>query len=362
MLKLSTIKFQELISKAVQGVGNNKLIPRTNNIAINVKDNVLTLITSDDDNFLDVSESVESEDFYAVVQADLFSKLVMRTTSETISLELNGNVLELHGNGTHKFPVEIDANTMQMVEYPDPVRDILNVQQQSIGKIDKDTIQTILTAVKPSIAVDTKQPQFTNYYFGDVILATDTFKISCLKKQITATPILVNARLMELLAVYTGDNPMNIYKVGKSLVFAGDDCTVCGCIVEGLESFPVDKIMEYMNNEYPSKCILPKQPMLQLIDRLSLFVGAFDDGIININFTEEGLSVSSQKSDSVEVIPYVSTESNGDMLGSVYLEMLKAQVKAQTTENVDLYYGDGKSLKMIDSAIDVVSVVSLVKK
>ena len=360
-MKISTIKFQELMSKAIKGVGNNKLISRTTCIAIKVQDNKLTLITSDNDNFLVVSEEVESEDFYAVVQAEQFSKLIMRTTSESITMTLDNNIVEVHGNGTHKFPVEIDVNTLEMVQYPEPHLDIMNTQQTSIGKIDSATIKTILGAVKPSLAIGNDIPPYENYYLGDVVLASDTFKISCLNKKVTAAPILMSARLMELLDVYTGEKPLDIYKTNGKLLLVGDNYIVCGCVIADIEKFAVDSILGYMNNVYPNKCVLPKQELIQLLDRLSLFVGAFDDGVINIEFATDGLHVSSQKSDSVEVIPYVSSELTEPMVGRVYLEMFKTQVKAQTTENVELYFGDDTSMKFVDSDIDVVSVVSLVK-
>ena len=359
-MKISTIKLQELVSKAIRGVGNNKLIPRTTDIAIKVENNVLTLLVSDDDNYLNVSEPIESEDFYAVVSADLFSKLIMRTTSETVTLTLDGNILEVHGNGTHKFPVDIDVNTMEVVKYPDPAKELMEVQQTSIGTIDTATIKTILRAVKPSIAVGVEQPQYNSYYLSDVVLGTDTFKISCLKSNVTATPILVSAKLMELLDVYTGTEPLKVYKTNGKLMFVGENYTVCGGMLGDTSSFPVDAIMSYMTNEYPNKCTLPKQELIQLLERLSLFVGTFDDGVINVEFAEDGLHVSSQKSDSVEVIPYVSSEITEPVSGKVYLEMFKAQVKAQTPENIVLYFGDGKSLKLEDDDISVTSVVSLV--
>lgn len=359
MLKISTVKLQELMAKAIKGVGDNKLIPRTTDIAIKVEDGTLSLHTSDNDNYLNVYEEVGGDDFYAVVSAEQFSKLVMRTTSESISLEIVDGVVEFHGNGTHKFPVEIDVNTGEMVDYPDPIVEALSVQQQAIGKIDVATIQTILGAVKPSIATNADS-MFANYYIGDVVLATDTFKISCLNKKITATPILVSAILMDLLDVFTGDEPISIYKVNGKLVFVGTNCTVLGCAIEGIEAFPVDKIMEYMENDYPNICTLPKQSVLQLIDRLSLFVGTFDDGVVNVDFTEDGLNVSSQKSDSIEIIPYIESAIAQPTMGRVYLEMFRAQVKAQTSENIKLYFGDDKSLKLADSNIDVTSVVSLV--
>ena len=360
MLTISTVKMQELVSKAIKGVGGNKLIPRTMDIAIRVKDNVLTLITSDDNNYLNVSEEVESEDFFAVVQADQFSKLVMKTTSDSIALILAEHTLEFMGNGTCLFPLEIDPNTLEVVQYPNPIESLENIQQTSIGKIDVATIKTILSAIKPSLAVG-NDTQFSNYYFGDCVLATDTFKIGCLKKSVTATPILVSAKMVELLDVYTSEQPMSIFKVGDTLAFVGENCSVCGSIMSAVDSYPVDKMLEYIDSEYPSKCTLPKQSVLQLLDRLSLFVDVFDNGVAFMDFSEDGLRMSSPKSDSEEVVGYTNSNITEPVSSKIYLEMFRAQVKAQTGDNIELCFGDDKSIKMVDENTDTTTIVSLVK-
>ena len=56
-LTINAVKLQEMVSRASKGVGNNKLIPITSLNCIEVKDNVLTLITTDATNYLYITDS-----------------------------------------------------------------------------------------------------------------------------------------------------------------------------------------------------------------------------------------------------------------------------------------------------------------
>ena len=88
-LQIKTTKLQEMLSKAIKGASNNKLIPLTGLIAIQLKDNKLTLTTTDATNYLYIQDdNIEGDDFYAVVQVDTFAKLVARMTCETITIDL----------------------------------------------------------------------------------------------------------------------------------------------------------------------------------------------------------------------------------------------------------------------------------
>ena len=98
-LTLKTLKLQEMVSKAIKGASNNKMIPITSLMAIQWQDGVLTLITTDAANTLKIIDKVEGEEFYVVVQTELFSKLVAKTTTETITLTLKESSLEVKGNG-----------------------------------------------------------------------------------------------------------------------------------------------------------------------------------------------------------------------------------------------------------------------
>ena len=361
MLKLKTTKIQEMVSKAFKGVGNDRNKPVTELILLQVKDNTFTMITTDYDNYMYVSEPLESEEFYAVVQANQFVKLISRLTSEEVSLAVTDNCLIIYGNGKYRIPLEIDGGTGKVVEYPNPLDNLeITPEKDKIGEISVQDISTILRALKPSLAVTVEIPQYIHYYFGDTVLATDTNVASCYGKKLVSTPILVSSAVMDMLNVYTGDAPLTIYKIGNKLVFWGDSFILYGYAMPGVDEFDVSAVNEYLESAYPSMCQIPKQEILQALDRLSLFVSDFDEDTIGIDFTKEGLIVSSKQSDSVETIPYLKQDNMVDTTCSVYLFMLVSQIKAQTGDAVDLYFGQEKSIKIVDSACNITSVVCLI--
>ena len=98
-LTVNTQTLQTMVVKSMKGASCNKMIPLTSLMAIELKDNRLSLITTDATNYLYVSETkVEGDDFYVVVQADMFSKLISRLTCEKVKLELSDNFLKVKGN------------------------------------------------------------------------------------------------------------------------------------------------------------------------------------------------------------------------------------------------------------------------
>ena len=362
MLKIKTTKLQELVSKAFKGASNNKLKPITELICIKVENNLLTLITTDYDNYLYITESVESDDFYAVVKVNQFAKLIARLTSEDTILDVANNSLEIKANGNYRIPVEVDVNTGKLLKYTDPLSNENIETAKKIGYLTAEDIQTILRALKPALATTVAMPEYANYYLGEGALATDSNTASCYGKLMTSTPILVSPQVMDMLDVYTGENAIEIreFDGNDRLLFIGDNLTLFGYKMQGADTFAVDKLNDYINTEYPHKCKISKQELLQALDRLSLFVGEFDDDTVGIAFTQDGLQLSSRQSNSVETLPYIESAQIEELHSYVYLEMMRSQVKAQTGDAIDLYYGEPNSIKFVDDASKVTSVVCLV--
>lgn len=363
MIKFTTTKLQEMVSKAFKGVGNNKLRPITELISLKCSaetEGKMVITTTDGDNFMYVSENpIQGENFYAVVQANQFSKLISKLTSEFVTMDVVNNCLEIESNGKYRIPVEIDHSTGQIVDYTDPVKSLDGSAMERIGTISSQDIATILRAVKPALAVTAEIPEYMNYYLGETVLGTDTNMASCYGKEITSTPVLVSAAVMEMLNVFAGD-ALEIYKIGNKLLFSGENFKLLGYVMPGVDDFQIDKINDYVNTEYPSKCKIPKQEMLQALDRLSLFVSDFDENEIDLAFTSDGLQLSSKQSDSVETIGYLGSENLEETQCTVYLDMLTSHIKAQTGDSIDICYGDGNSIKFVDDACQMISVICLV--
>ena len=247
MMKLTvkTEKLKEMVSRAVKGVGNNKLIPLTSLMAIEVKDGKLTLITTDATNYLYIIEDkVVADDFYVVVDANTFSKLISKMTCENVTLEVKSGiyVLEVKGNGNYKIELPLDENG-EPIKYPNPY-DKLQNEVADVGTINRTTIQVILETIKPALATTLENPCYTGYYVGEQVVATDTYKIASMGVQLFKTESrLISAEMFDLLAVM-GAEKINVQTSDNDAVFVTPDCIVCGKFMEGIEDYAIDAIMD----------------------------------------------------------------------------------------------------------------------
>lgn len=355
-MQIRTTKLQDLLSRAIKGVGNNKNVPITSFIAIELKNGKLTITSSDAVQYLYLMNDVEGDDFYVCVPADQFSKLVARMTSEDISLELKDRSLEVTGNGTYNIPLQTESDG-SLPRFADKLTQADD--EHEIGEISLSTVKTILNSVKPALATNVAFPQYVNYYMGtDNVIATDTNKMNALKVAALDTPILVSAGMFDLLDVVTDDIiKVRISESTGQLKFTTPTCVICGNVVSGIESFNIDAINSYLNDrEYKSSCKLSKAGLLQLIDRISLFVDSIDDNIVTIEFTESGLSLISKQSSGVEVLPYTDLNNFEECSHTINIEYLRDQVKAQNSDILEILFGDDKSIKFVDN--DLVSVLA----
>ena len=351
-LTMNTAKLKEMVSRSVKGAGNNKLIPLTSLLAIEMQNNVLTLITTDATNYLYIMEDkLVGDDFYAVVDADTFSKLVSKMTCENITLEVKTGILSIKGNGNYKIELPLDENG-ESIKYPDPYAK-LKASTNDFGVINKTTVKVILETIKPALAVTLENPCYTGYYVGDTVVATDTYKIASMNVALFDEPKLISAELFDLLSVVK-DEKINVETYDNDIVFVTSDCIVCGKFMEELDDYAIDAIMDLVNTEFESVCSVPKSSLLQLLDRLLLFVGPYDKNTVYLTFTNSGLQVSSKAANCVEIIDYTSSSNFKDFTCPIDVQMLVNEVKAIQNDVIEIHYGEDNAIKMIDGNITIV--------
>ena len=349
-LKISTVKLQEMVSRAVKGAGNNKMIPLTSLMALQLKKGRLTIITTDGTNYLYIHEdNVEGDDFAITIQVDTFSKLVARMTCENVVLELKENCLAVGGNGKYSIELPLDENG-DPIKYPNPVE---NHKSTKTNAVNFSTINSILTTLKPALATTMEYPCYTGYYVGSRVVATDTYKIACMDVEVFEEPQLISPEMMNLLSVMTAEK-IYVDIDDDVIVFTTDNCVLYGHTMQGIEDFNFEGISGLVDTKFKSRCKIAKSGLLQLLDRLSLFVGTYDKNAIDLTFTKKGLQVSSKASDGVELIPYMESDKFQEFTCSVDIEMLTTQVKAQVGDAIEVYYGLDNALKMKDGNVTLI--------
>lgn len=351
---IKTVVFKEMVSRAIKGASCDKLMPLTSLMAIQLKDKKLTLITTDATNTLYImQENIDADDFYCVVQIDQFSKLIARMTSENVSLELNDAILTVTGNGTYKIELQLDENG-ELIQFPDPVYE-LKVNGEIVD-INLSTIKTILAVNKASLAITNEEPAYTGYYVGDRVVTTNRDTICGLDSKLFNFDVLISSEMMNMLDVMT-EEKIGVYMSDDIIEFITKDCIVFGHIMEEIEDFAIDVINNLLDEEFESSCKISKTDFLALLDRISLFVGAYDDSAIMLTFTDKGIDVSSKQSNGIETITYLESKNFKPYTCMIDVLMLTQQVKANRADTIQIQFGNDNSIKIVDD--NVTQVIAL---
>ena len=347
---VGTELMKDVVARAIKGAGNNKLIPITSMMCIELKDGELTVITTDATNYLYIKEQhVAGDDFYVVVDANQFAKLVSKMTCENITMTIDEKLytMKVKGNGNYTMELPLDEDG-DPVKFPDAHAKCTNVVE-----CNRSTIMAILETIKPALAVTMENPQYTAYYMGDKVVATDSYKIASLAIPMFDIPKLVSSEFLDLVAVMRTEKIM-VNLSDTDIVFETPDCTIFGKFVDGIDDFAIEPITNLIEQEFDSHCAVPKNDLLQMLDRLSLFVGTYDKNAVDLTFTNQGLQVSSKASSGVEILPYVNSENQVDFTCAVDIQMLVNEVKAIQNDLIEIYYGDDSSIKFVDGNITIV--------
>jgi DNA polymerase III sliding clamp (beta) subunit (PCNA family) len=354
-LTISTTKLQTLLAKSVKGSSNNKMIPITGLMGIELKDGLLTLTTTDASNTLKVrEEKVEGEDFYVVLQTDIFSKLVGKMTSEKITLKLKENALEVKGNGVYSIDLPLDEEG-DLIVFPEIEFDF-SVPSTTVNLT---TIKSILLSNKASLAETMEIPCLTGYRItkGSVI-TTNTFKICANANSISDEDILMSAEMMELLGVMDKEEIKMYRNAGaETIVFKTNNVEVFGYELDEMDEYPLEAIQDYLKSEFTSMCKLPKDAILSVLDRLSLFIAAYQENAVTLQFNKDGVLFSTPKSKGSELINYQTSENFKDYLCRINVESLKTQVAANASDVIEIWYGHESALKLVGNKITQIAAL-----
>ena len=186
MIKIKTDILKDLVNKASKGIAVDKLIPITNFMCIKYDSEKFTIITTDSTNYMYAEQSLVydeqklidcEDDFYAVVNTDIFTKLISNITSEYIILVIADNVLVIEGNGKYKIPLSLDEDG-SVIKFKDPMKDV--GLTDDLIHINTNELRSVVKALKPSLYTrDNNIPVLSKYYFGDCVLASDKEQVSC---------------------------------------------------------------------------------------------------------------------------------------------------------------------------------------
>ena len=343
---INTTKFQELVAKAVKGSSNNKLLPITSLMAIDLAGKRLVLTTTDTTNYFQVSTAVDTADtFSVVVLADSFAKLISKMTCENITLDIEADSLTvLGGKSKYKIELPLDVDgTFVKLNVP-AIPEGITPEKVSVGLIN-----TMISTAKTALCTDTNVIALTSYYAGECIFSTDGEKICSINKKFAEEPVLLSAATVDLLELMPNgqEGLIDYVREGDTLVFNSTDCRLITKADGDADEYDVDLVAGLVNTEFSNTCTVKKNELLQALDRLSVFVGDYDRNVIKLTFGGGTLVMENKKSVGSETLDCISGgETNFECM--IDVEMFKTQVKVNSVDEVIIQYGTENTLKLVD--------------
>ena len=351
-ISIATEKMKSAVSKVIKAAGNNNLMPITSMIGIKVEQGTMKLSCTDNTNTLEVLlEVVHSEDMSITVGIDTFSKLIAKTTSENIVLEVEENNLKISGNGEYKIPLVIDEEGV--VEFPFALPII-----SSPYDISLPYLISVNNANKAALAKTLEDPFLTGYYFTDKVISTDREVICFNNIKVFNEDLLLNQQAINLIVLSDGDK-VSVSKHENKLMLSCKDMILYTSEMEGKQNYPVTDIMEYVKVEFPSKCTVTRGLLVAVLDRLSLFLDPYDKNGAYFNFTAEGLTIQSKHSSSIETIRYLESTEFSPFACCVDIPAFKEQIDSIALDKIEIHYGIDNAIKITCGAIT--QIISLLE-
>lgn len=287
-------------------------------------------------------------DLDVIVKADQFGKLVNKTTSEFMQLEMNENNLRVIGNG--EYLVEIISEDEV---YPDFEEALEEIELPESFIVDPVMFNEILNINDSAVSKGTSDGVLQGYYFDNgTVITTDSFKV-CVNpatEPIADKPILVERKLLDAIGAITSDECDVTLLPDNRILVEGDGITIFSKLFDGEEEYPdVTSISEM---EYEFSVTLPTQTVKSILDRLSLFISNYDNNIVEFEFGPEVLTVKTQGK-SKEKVRYMGDKNKaGKFVCNLNSQLLKDLLSSVTADKFVIEYGNDSLISIKTQGVD----------
>lgn len=333
---LETKTLKNLITRVMKGVGNNESIMRTCWIGIKCSNNTLSMTAWDGENYIQVSEDkIVCDDFKVTVTANTFAQLISKTTSESVTMELKDNYLDIKGNGKYKLELPVDEEG-ELDKYPELVFDT----SKAGSKIKLSAIVWAIESNKISLAKTPELPHLMCYYFGNDVLTTNNITAAIANINVFGKPIMLKADLVNLVATMENED-ITVYTDGQKILFETPKTVILGYFDEFKDEFEnsvVEPLEQLFETECPASCSVEKDKLLGILDRILLFVKTKEEGI-RVMFTKNGMQFYNKENSVNELLPYAESNNFVNFEVKLQLDVLKELVNSTCDDKCYIQYG-----------------------
>lgn len=366
---IKTKDFQDAANKILLAAG---LDQNAANLEVVAKESNLYLNVTNKEFFVSVKFPLETEEiFRAVVDAKQFLDLISGFTTETFSLILKGNTLELRA-GKSKYKIAMIYENDQLMTLP-----AITIQNKTVEmSISNDILMSILNVnskeVEKTKNIDVNELQ--RLYFIDETGCFTFATGACLNSFTLEKPVklLLNDRIVKLFKLFKedvnftlGQDPMADGSVRTKITLQTADTYLaaiitCDDILISKVQGPCMATKRFISENYSHRLVLPANEVSSAITRLMKFTKnnkAATEKVSTINLPVSVKITADEfiikdKFENVETIDIENgSYTDGDYEMVVNLYDIKLVVDSCKNEHITFNCGNGRSIIITRGAI-----------
>ncbi len=300
-VEFKTNNLVDLVSKAYKGVGNNKLIPITSLIGLQFSSDGFYVRSYDGLNEVVIKDASIKRDYElqyeeVVVNANILKSLLDKITTENIYLELTPNKLIITGNGEYFLDIVYDENvplTMKRLDFNDYGSETYNIK--------KSDLLVAVTNNEASVDLNNQIICETGALFSKKLITTDEILATLTDVELVKDKkFLFSYSTLHLVDIFNKDEL--IFKVNGNTFKLTDGINyIVGNFVQGLDEYPEESLLGLVGEDV--SCVgIKTQELIDSLNRLSIFVKAFDKDDLNMILEKNTLTLKTNLSNAVEVL------------------------------------------------------------
>ena len=355
---LQTEKFQDSSKKILNAVDTDSALKNVasayDTLELEASGKVLHLNATNGEYFVSISLPLDEEaSIKAVVDAKLFLALISKITTKTVELTTTDSALVVKANGTYKFPLKYDVDSMIVlprIEVNNPTSTFVVSGATLISVLNNNSREVNLNS--------TKQVQKL-YHLDQEGCITFTNSSACVNSfnLNTTTKMLLTQKLVKLFKLFKDDDvnvTLGFEDVGgvaqMRVKFEQDNVVITSILTNDqalFSSVPVTAIRTRANKVFDYSVSFDKKAFLEAVDRLLLFdtTNSLNRGVGIFEFDETNVTIYDWRKANSEILPYVATVAYPDAYTcNLDLEAMRDIVSNLDAQVFTLNYGDNQAV------------------
>ncbi len=354
---LQVEKFQDSCKQILGAVDTDSALKNVafgyDTLELEANGKVLHLNVTNGEYFVSIDLPLDAEEtIRAVVDAKLFLSLVSKVTTKTMELTTTDIALVVKANGTYKFPLKYDVDSMIVLPK------ILVNNPTSTFNVSASTLMSILNNnTREVMSTSITRPVQKLYYVDQEGCLTFTNQSACVNSFAlpTTNKILLTQKLVKLFKLFKdGDVKVTLgfEDVGgiaqTRISFEQDNITITSILTNDqsmVSSIPVSAIRGRANKTFDYEVTFDKKDFLESLDRLLLFnnTNSLNKGIGVFEFGPTSVAIFDARKTNNEVVAYAVGELTSTYTCNLDLESIKDILSSVDSQVFTLKFGDNQA-------------------